>query len=150
ACPIEAAGLEQSQSKLTFLLNDRAGLEDDLIITRLGGERFRVVANAGNAAAREAHRRKLARDFEARIERLDRAFRALQGPEAQPALKAAGIEPGTLTFMHGVEPRDGWFVSRSGYTGEDGFEIALPEADAREMLARLLQDERVQWTGLAA
>lgn len=150
ACPIEAAGMEQSQSKLTFLLNDRAGIEDDLIITRLGDERFMVVANAGNAAADEAHLKNVARDFEARIEPLDRIFLAIQGPEAQAALKAAGIETGTLTFMHGAEPRDGWFLSRSGYTGEDGFEIALPEADAREMLARLLQDERVQWTGLAA
>jgi len=52
--------------------------------------------------------------------------------------------------MHGIEPRKDWFLTRSGYTGEDGFEIGLPQADARALVAKLLQDERVQWIGLAA
>ena len=52
--------------------------------------------------------------------------------------------------MHGFEPRENWFMSRSGYTGEDGFEIGLPEADARDLVAKLLADERVMWVGLAA
>ena len=52
--------------------------------------------------------------------------------------------------MHGIEPKPGWFMSRSGYTGEDGFEIGLPEADARALMAKLLADDRVMWIGLAA
>ena len=52
ACPIDAGALEQSQSKLTFFLNDHAGIRDDLIVTRLGDERFMVVANAGDPSAR--------------------------------------------------------------------------------------------------
>jgi aminomethyltransferase len=52
--------------------------------------------------------------------------------------------------MNGIEPHENWFLTRSGYTGEDGFEIGLPEADARELLAKLFEDERVQWVGLAA
>ena len=52
--------------------------------------------------------------------------------------------------MQGIEPRENWFLSRSGYTGEDGFEIGLPEADARALVERLLSDETAAWIGLAA
>jgi aminomethyltransferase len=150
ACPLDAGELEISQSKLTFFLNEAGGILDDLIVTRLGEARFMVVANAGNAAADEQHLRGLATRFDARVEPLDRVFLAIQGPDAWAALSRAGIETGSLLFMHGVEPREDWFMSRSGYTGEDGFEIGLPEADARDLVARLLGDERVLWVGLAA
>ena len=150
ACPLAAAALEPSQSKYTFFLDDNAGVLDDLIVTRLDQHRFMVVANAGNAVADEAHLRALARDFEVAVTPLDRVFLALQGPETADALRKIGIETDALTFMHGLEMRDGWFVTRSGYTGEDGFEIALPEADARQLLADLTADPRVMWIGLAA
>jgi len=150
ACPLDAGALETSQSKYTFFLNEAAGIIDDLIVTRLGDERFMVIANAGNAAEDERHLRTLAAGFNAEIKPLDRVFLAIQGPDAWAALSRAGIETGSLLFMHGVEPRQNWFMSRSGYTGEDGFEIGLPEADARELVARLLDDDRVQWIGLAA
>ncbi|WP_296737361.1 glycine cleavage system aminomethyltransferase GcvT [Mesorhizobium sp.] len=150
ACPLDAGALEISQSKYTFFLNEAAGIIDDLIVTRLGDDRFMVVANAGNAAEDERHLRALAADFEANVEPLDRVFLAIQGPDAWAALARAGMETGSLLFMHGIEPRQNWFMSRSGYTGEDGFEIGLPEADARDLVAKLLEDERVQWIGLAA
>ncbi|MBL8578599.1 MAG: glycine cleavage system aminomethyltransferase GcvT [Mesorhizobium sp.] len=150
ACPLDAAALETSQSKYTFLLTESAGIIDDLIVTRLGPERFMVVANAGNAATDEAHLKSIAKDFDATVRPLDRVFLALQGPEATDVLKQAGIRTDTLTFMHGVEPGPGWFLSRSGYTGEDGFEIGLPETDARQLATTLLADSRVQWIGLAA
>lgn len=150
ACPLDAAALAERQSKYTFLLNDQAGIIDDLIVTRLGADHFMVVANAGNAATDEAHLRDLAKDFDCTINALDRIFLAIQGPEAWAALSRAGIETGELLFMQGFEPRENWFMSRSGYTGEDGFEIGLPEADARKLLDTLLADERVMWVGLAA
>jgi aminomethyltransferase len=150
ACPLDAGALDISQSKYTFFLNEAAGIIDDLIVTRLGDDRFMVVANAGNAIEDEKHLRDLSADFDARVEPLDRVFLAIQGPDAWAALARAGIETGSLLFMHGVEPRQSWFMSRSGYTGEDGFEVGLPEADARDLVARLLEDERVQWIGLAA
>ncbi|TIM12861.1 MAG: glycine cleavage system aminomethyltransferase GcvT [Mesorhizobium sp.] len=155
ACPFDAGALEISQSKYTFFLNEAAGIIDDLIVTRLGRQRFMVVANAGNAEADEKHLRELADfdakgDFDAKIEALDRVFLAIQGPEAWAALSRAGIETGSLLFMHGFEPRENWFMSRSGYTGEDGFEVGLPEADARNLVAKLLEDDRVMWVGLAA
>ncbi|RAZ84585.1 glycine cleavage system aminomethyltransferase GcvT [Mesorhizobium hawassense] len=150
ACPLDAGALETSQSKYTFFLNEAAGIIDDLIVTRLGDDRFMVVANAGNAVEDEKHLRALAADFNVSVEPLDRVFLAIQGPDAWAALARAGIETGSLLFMHGVEPRQDWFMSRSGYTGEDGFEIGLPEADARDFVAKLLEDDRVQWIGLAA
>jgi aminomethyltransferase len=150
ACPIDAAALEHTQSKYTFLLNEQAGIIDDLIVTRLGSDRFMVVANAGNAAIDLEHLNTLAIDFECRVEPIDRVFLAIQGPEAWAALARAGIETGSLTFMHGVEPKPKWFMSRSGYTGEDGFEIGLPEPDARVLVEKLLADDRVMWIGLAA
>jgi aminomethyltransferase len=52
--------------------------------------------------------------------------------------------------MHGTEPRDGWFASRSGYTGEDGFEVAMPLSDSDAFAEKLVADERVEWIGLAA
>ena len=125
-----------SQSKYTFFLNEQAGIIDDLIVTRLGDERFMIVANAGNAAEDEAHLRKIAAGFDCKVEALDRVFLAIQGPEAWAALARAGVETGSLLFMHGIEPKPGWFMSRSGYTGEDGFEIGLPEADARALAAQ--------------
>ena len=150
ACPLDAGALGISQSKYTFFLNEAAGIIDDLIVTRLGDTRFMVVANAGNAAEDEKHLRALAADFDVKVEALDRVFLAIQGPEAWAALSRAGIETGSLLFMHGIEPKQNWFMSRSGYTGEDGFEIGLPEADARALVAKLLEDERVLWIGLAA
>jgi aminomethyltransferase len=150
ACPLQAAALELSQSKYTFLLTEQAGIVDDLIVTRLGPERFMVVANAGNAAADEAHLKALARDFDATVTPLDRVFLAIQGPEAAAVLLKAGIETDAITFMHGLELRHDWFLSRSGYTGEDGFEIGLPEADARALVKELTADPRVMWIGLAA
>ncbi|MEQ1952951.1 glycine cleavage system aminomethyltransferase GcvT [Mesorhizobium sp. CN2-181] len=150
ACPIDAEALTERQSKYTFFLTETAGIIDDLIITRLGPTRFMVVANAGNAAEDEAHLTALAEDFDCKVTPLDRVFLAIQGPEAEAVLKAAGVDGSAFAFMTGFEPRENWFMSRSGYTGEDGFEIGLPEADARNLVAKLLADERLIWIGLAA
>ncbi len=150
ACPLDAAGLEQSQSKYTFFLDEAAGILDDLIVTRTGPKRFVVVANAGNAEADERHLKAVAAGFDCTVEPLDRVFLALQGPDAEDVLRKAGLDLSALTFMHGVEPRENWFASRSGYTGEDGFEVALPPAEAHAFAGKLLADERVIWVGLAA
>lgn len=150
ACPLDAGALQPGQSKYTFFLDEQAGILDDLIVTRLGAAHYIVVANAGNAAADEAHLRGVAKDFDCKIDALDRVFLALQGPQAADVLHKAGVSGTELAFMHGFEPKPGWFMSRSGYTGEDGFEIALPAADARELVSKLFTDERVAWVGLAA
>ncbi len=150
ACPLASADLDVSRSRYTFLLNETAGVIDDLIVTRLAPQRFMIVANAGNATLDETELKRRATGLDATIEPLERVFLALQGPAAEAVLKRAGVDTGDLVFMQGVEPRESWFMSRSGYTGEDGFEIGLPERDARSLVDRLLADTDVEWIGLAA
>jgi aminomethyltransferase len=150
ACPLDPATIAQNQSKYTLLLDGAAGILDDLIVTRLGPDAFMVVANAGNAQADEAELKARATGLAVAIEPLDRVFLALQGPGAEAAALRAGLPVDGLVFMQGIEPRADWFLSRSGYTGEDGFEIGLPQADARALVAALLADPSVAWIGLAA
>lgn len=150
ACPIQADGLATGQSKYTFFLNDDAGIVDDLIVTRVGDERFVVVANAGNAQADEAHLREVASGFDCTVEALDRVFLALQGPQAEAVAHDLGLDVDGLAFMTGRETADGGFIARSGYTGEDGFEVAVPLDAAKALADKLLADERVEWIGLAA
>ncbi|MBN7759579.1 glycine cleavage system aminomethyltransferase GcvT [Nitratireductor aquimarinus] len=150
ACPLDATALREGQSKYTVLLNENAGIIDDLIVTRLGENRYMIVANAGNAAKDEAHFRAIAADFDISFTALERVLLALQGPDAEAILIAAGLDLSDLVFMTGTEPHEGWFATRSGYTGEDGFEVALPVDQAERFARKLLDDERVQWVGLAA
>ena len=105
ACPLDAEALELSQSKYTFFLNERGGHPRRPDRHTARRERFMIVANAGNATADEAHLRTLAADFDCEVEPLDRVFLAIQGPEAAAVLARAGVETGSLTFMHGIEPK---------------------------------------------
>ncbi|WP_024585479.1 glycine cleavage system aminomethyltransferase GcvT [Aliihoeflea sp. 2WW] len=150
ACPIEAGALATGQSKYTFFLNDQAGILDDLIVTRVGDDRFVVVANAGNAQTDEAHLREIASGFNCTVEALERVFLALQGPQAEAVAHDAGLDIAGLGFMNGKETADGGFIARSGYTGEDGFEIAASLDAAQALAEQLAADPRVEWIGLAA
>jgi len=150
ACPFDPVSLGEGQSKYTFFLNDDAGIIDDLIITRLGPDRYIVVANAGNAEIDQRHLELLRVGAAWTLAPLDRVFLALQGPAAEAVLQDAGLDLSHLSFMQGCEPRKNWFASRSGYTGEDGFELALPVDEADAFAKVLLADQRVRWVGLAA
>lgn len=150
ALPLDAYALNIGQSRYNYLLNENAGILDDLIVTRLGEARFMVVANAGNAVADIAELKNRMQGFNCTLEPLDRVFLALQGPEAVDVIAKAGLAGSDLKFMHGFEPKENWFMTRSGYTGEDGFEIAVPVEDAEALATKLLSDSRVSWIGLAA
>lgn len=150
ACPLDPEAMADSESRYSVLLDEQAGIIDDLIVTRLGPERFMVVANAGNADTDAAHLATLAHGFDVSVKPLDRVLVALQGPQAADVARGAGLPVDDLIFMHGIEPRPGWFLSRSGYTGEDGIELAMPADEARNIVTALLADARVQWIGLAA
>lgn len=84
ACPLDAAALGEGRSKYTVLLTEKAGIIDDLIVTRLGPQRFMVVANAGNAARDEAHFRDIAQGFDITFEALERVLLALQDRKPKP------------------------------------------------------------------
>lgn len=150
ACPLDPDALELGHSRYTFFLNEDAGILDDLIVTRLGEERFLIVANAGNAEEDETHLRQIARDHDCKVEALPLVFLALQGPAAASVATDCGLDIDVLHFMQAHETKDGWIVARSGYTGEDGFEIALPADEAEKLADRLLADDRTRWIGLAA
>jgi aminomethyltransferase len=150
ACPVDPVLIELSESKYTFLLNEAAGIIDDLIVSRVSPTRFLIVANASRATIDEKRLRFIADDFGCSLAPLDRVFLALQGPKAAEIAEGAGLDLSGLSFMHMKELSDGVIITRSGYTGEDGFEIALPLDRAEAMATRLRADPRVEWIGLAA
>jgi len=120
------------------MLNDAGGVIDDLIVYGFGPERYRVVVNAGTAekdlAWLEALRARIAHDARL-VPRRDLAMLAVQGPRAREVAWQAfpGLRASTeaLAPFHAVET-DGMLVARTGYTGEDGFEITLTAARAVE------------------
>ena len=119
------------------MLNESGGVVDDLIVYFLGASGFRLVVNAATRAADiawiEAHIR--ARDVQL-AERTDLALIAVQGPQARARFvqllqgEQAALASSIARFHAAAIGR--WFVARTGYTGEDGFEVMLPAADATD------------------
>jgi len=147
-------GLKAGKQRYSLLLNEDGGVLDDLMAGRPDGQGLFIVVNASTKAADFALiDRALA--GEAQLERLeDRALLALQGPEAVEVIRPHAPEAAELAFMETTRIRgfDGvdLIVSRSGYTGEDGFEISMPAVDAPRIWMALLADERVRPIGLGA
>jgi len=149
-CPYPASDQISDHARYTFFLNESAGIVDDLIVTRLAADRYRIVCNAGCAEKDVAHIRRNAEQYDCIVEVIDCAFLALQGPAAEGLLTAVGRDYSALNFMNAIEPGNGWFASRSGYTGEDGFEIALPARDAVALAEQILGDPAALMIGLGA
>jgi aminomethyltransferase len=118
----------------TCMLLESGGVIDDLIVYYLSETAFRAVVNAGTRDKDLAWMRQQASAFDVQIvERSDLAMLAVQGPQAR-AIVAGLLVPEHRDAALGQEPFFGrecgtWFVARTGYTGEDGFEIILPESD---------------------
>ncbi len=153
--PIDLTTLKEDAPRYSLLLDDDGGVLDDLMVTRWS-DGFYLVVNGATKWDDIAHLRERLPD-EVSIRLLDEsALLALQGPEAFAALDrlVTGDRPlGSLTFMKGAAYRlggvDVW-ISRSGYTGEDGFEISIP-ADAAPTIASLLCEQpEVKPIGLGA
>jgi aminomethyltransferase len=125
---------------------------DDLMVANFGSHLFLVV-NAACKEADEAHLREHLSDV-CTIEPLsDRALLALQGPKAEAALAKLCADARSMRFMDAGPRRvDGidCYVSRSGYTGEDGFEISVPAEQAERFAERLLENSDVLPIGLGA
>lgn len=150
ALPVDFEGWPDGLQRYTLLLNDAGGIDDDLMVTRTG-DRVAIVVNA---ACRDADRARLrALCHELSIEWREAALIALQGPQADAALTALNPEASKLAFMHAatldLHGAD-CLVSRSGYTGEDGFEISVPTGDAERLARILLEQPAVRLAGLAA
>jgi aminomethyltransferase len=124
------------------MLNERGGVIDDLIVYFLTESSFRAVVNAGTRDKDLAWIRARAAAFGVEVtERSDLAMLAIQGPEARAKavqLLAAGAREAALGLGVFVgRELGGWFVARTGYTGEDGFEIMMPAAEAVPAWRRL-------------
>jgi aminomethyltransferase len=152
-CPLNAADIANGDARYTFFLNDKAGIIDDLIVSRLADNRFLLVCNAGCAQKDLAHIEIQLSGRGLEINTLDYGLIAVQGPKSEAVLEAAGLSVSDLNFMQISEFGEGdkkCFASRCGYTGEDGYEIAMPERDIAEFTEKLISDERVLPVGLGA
>ena len=150
--PGDVKGLGVGRQRYTLFTNDEAGILDDLMVTNAGDHLF-VVVNAGCKHEDLAH---LQARLDGRVTieaQFDRALLALQGPAAAevllrlaPGIAGQGFMTGRAVEVDGVP----CFVTRSGYTGEDGFEIAIPADAATQVARRLLGEPEVKPIGLGA
>jgi aminomethyltransferase len=154
--PGDISGLAPGRTRYTQFTTDEGGVLDDLMVTRLApeGDRDRLFLVV-NAACKAQDFALIATKLpDLRLEILeDRALLALQGPRAAAALDRHLPGVAQMVFMSLQE--FGWsgatlFVTRSGYTGEDGFEISIPAALADDFAAVLLDDGQVRPIGLGA
>jgi aminomethyltransferase len=155
--PADIRALQPARQRYSQLLAEDGGILDDLMITRWaedGGDGLLyVVVNAGCKAQDYAHfRHHLPATIKLDV-RDDLALLALQGPQSAAVLDR--LLPGVagLAFMQSGSFSSGsarLHVSRSGYTGEDGFEISLPESEAAKFWQQLLGDENVKPIGIGA
>jgi aminomethyltransferase len=155
ALPIDCDGWPTGQQRYSLLLNDQGGIEDDLMLVLrqdpVEGPEIRMVVNASNRRADLARLRGLCPEL--LVEEIDAALLALQGPAAERVLATLDPRAATPVFMQACEltlDRAACFATRSGYTGEDGYEISVPLDAALGVARRLLADPAVQPVGLGA
>jgi aminomethyltransferase len=149
--PVDILGLAEGRQRYGFFTDDNGGILDDLMITHLDDQLF-VVVNAACKDEDVAHMQKHIGD-RCDITVLDRALVALQGPRAVDVLAELWADVAAMKFMdvrhcrlHDVS----CLVSRSGYSGEDGFEISIPADKAEDVTKRLLEHPDVEAIGLGA
>ena len=150
--PVDIVDLPTGRQRYGFFTNAKGGILDDLMITRRERDWLVVV----NAACKQADLDHLNRHIGRRctVEPLpDHALLALQGPLAARALSRLDARPAQLAFMSGMSATLAGaqcFITRSGYTGEDGFEISVPATQAETLARALLASREVQPAGLGA
>lgn len=149
--PSDIVSLEPGRQRYSLFTSESGGILDDIMVANLG-HYLLLVVNAACKAADEAHLRTHLSD-RCEVAPLERALVALQGSEAEPALARLAPDSGRMRFLDvrmldilGVE----CVVSRSGYTGEDGFEISVPAEHALVVAQALLEDAAVIPVGLGA
>ena len=151
--PADIVGLKIGQTRYTQFTTETGGIIDDLMVTRLAPDLLFLVVNAGGKLEDLGHLRvHLTSGIE--IDYLaDKALLALQGPEAAAILAAELPEAATMSFMSAIEaPLFGVaaLITRSGYTGEDGYEISIAAEDAEHVAGELLKHKNVLPIGLGA
>ena len=150
--PGELRALGDMKLRYSLLLDDSGGIIDDLMATRRGGDFYLVVNGATKLDDIGVLENALPRTIV--VDHMkEQALLALQGPRAVEALEKIAPGVSALFFMEGgafrLAGHPAW-ISRSGYTGEDGFEISIPAAAAGEVAEALVADEAVKPVGLGA
>jgi aminomethyltransferase len=150
--PQDIVAVAPGRQRYAQFTNGDGGILDDLMVANFGDHLFLVV-NAACKAADEAHLRAHLADACVIDSLSDRALVALQGPKAESALAKLCADVAAMRFMD-AGPRKvagiDAFVSRSGYTGEDGFEISVPTDRAEVLVTTLLENADVLPIGLGA
>ncbi len=149
--PVDVLGLKPGRQRYALFTNESGGVLDDLMIAHRGDHLFLVV----NASCKQADFEHLEAHLgeDCAVEMLDRALIALQGPQAEAVLAALAPEAPSMRFMdvRALTLLDAEaVVSRSGYTGEDGFEISVPAEKAESLAKALLAHDQVEPIGLGA
>ena len=150
--PVDIIDLPLNKQRYAFFTNEQGGINDDLMVTNFGDHLFVVV----NAACKEQDIKHLQANLPSDVELQlieDRALLALQGPQAANVLSKLNPAVANMVFMDalkldlaGIE----CYISRSGYTGEDGYEISVPANAAETLAKQLLANDDVEWVGLGA
>jgi aminomethyltransferase len=152
--PADVIGLKPGMQRYGLLLNDEGTIKDDFMFSKLEGEAdMYVVVNAGTKEGDYAYISEKLGGAAKVTTRFDRALLALQGPMAGAVLERLSPGIDKLTFMKVVRADIAGapaIVSRSGYTGEDGFEISLEGADGERIARALLAESEVLPIGLGA
>ncbi|MGB2079637.1 MAG: glycine cleavage system aminomethyltransferase GcvT [Vibrio sp.] len=150
--PVDIIDLPQGKQRYAFFTNQDGGILDDLMVANLGDHLF-VVVNAACKAQDIAHLNANLPD-DVCLETIDdRALLALQGPKAAQVLAKFAPQVQDMVFMDIAQLEilgTDCIVSRSGYTGEDGFEISVPSDKAAELAKALTAEDEVEWIGLGA
>ena len=150
--PGDLLGLPVGRQRYTLFTNATGGVLDDLMVSNQG-DQLMLVVNAARKAADESHLRAQLSDICAIEPLRDRALIALQGPQAEAVLAPLGPEIKPMRFMDVRAVAllgSPCVVSRSGYTGEDGFEISVPAQAAEALCETLLRNPAVLPAGLGA
>ena len=150
--PGELQMLKDGRLRYSMLLAENGGIVDDLMTTRRGDHFYVVVNGATKAGDIDELERRLRRGVV--VDHMkEQALLALQGPEAAAVLSAIVPRVAELSFMQAgnfeIGATKAW-ISRSGYTGEDGFEISIPASAAEGVAELLCGDDRVKPVGLGA
>ncbi len=149
--PVDILGLGENRQRYGFFTNENGGIMDDLMIANRGDHVF-VVVNAACKAADIEHMVSHLRDISVH-EVTGRALLALQGPAAETVLAGMNARAAEMRFMDvatlTLAGAECW-VSRSGYTGEDGYEISVPSDQAVSLASDLLAHPGVEPIGLGA
>ncbi len=143
--------LKEGRQRYTIFTNDNGGILDDLMVSNMGDHLF-VVVNAACKNEDIAYMKEKLVGYEV-TEITNRSLIAIQGPEAKTAMARIAPESVSMVFMDFRSIKVGGidcFVARAGYTGEDGFEISVPEEHAEKIAKLLLEQPEVAPAGLGA